>query len=65
MDDQPAISAFALRLAGQHLDPEEGVMRIGHVVTQEDMGALRVVLRAASAYLRMMQGGTSARTTEG
>ncbi len=30
-------------LAARHLDPEEGVMRTGHVVTDSDESAIRTV----------------------
>jgi hypothetical protein len=36
-------------LAARHLDPEEGVMRAGHVVTPADVSAVRTVLRFVSA----------------
>ena len=39
-------------LACRHLDPEEGVMRSGHVVTGDDEAALRTVLRFVSAAAR-------------
>lgn len=41
-----------LLLAARHLDPTEGVMRPGHVVTDSDLSALGKVLGAVSASLR-------------
>ena len=39
------IPSSMVTLAARHLDPEEGVMRAGHVVTESDEAALRTVLR--------------------
>jgi len=39
-------------LAARHLDPEEGVMRAGHVVTESDEAALRTVIRYVAARNR-------------
>jgi hypothetical protein len=44
-------------LAGRHLDPEEGVMRSGHLVTDEDESALRTVLRFVAAAQRSGEDG--------
>lgn len=37
-------------LAARHLDPEEGVMRAGHVVMPADISAVRTVLGFVSAH---------------
>ncbi len=37
-------------LSARHLDPEEGVMRAGHVVTSADIMAVRTVLGFVSAH---------------
>jgi hypothetical protein len=44
-------------LASRHLDPEEGVMRGGHVVTAEDEAALRTVLRFVATAHRSGEDG--------
>lgn len=41
-----------LLLAARHLDPGEGVMQVGHVVTASDVAAIRKVLDAVADYLR-------------
>lgn len=51
-DEARPANANAVLLAGRHLDPAEGVMRPGHVVTESDTAALRTVLGAVSALLR-------------
>jgi hypothetical protein len=45
--DNPVTMAI---LAARHLDPEEGVMRAGHVVMPADISAVRTVLRFVSAH---------------
>jgi hypothetical protein len=41
-----------LCLAGQHLDPDEGGMTVGHVVTLSDVQALRRLLGVAGVIIR-------------
>ncbi len=41
-----------LLLAARHLDPEEGVMRSGHVVDSADIAALRKVLSVIATSIR-------------
>lgn len=38
-------------MAARHLDPEEGVMRAGHVIDDTDVQALNVILRLVAQQL--------------
>jgi hypothetical protein len=48
-----AAQAGLIRMAGRHLDPEEGVMREGHIVDGTDLSALRKVLTVVAAHLAL------------
>lgn len=43
-------------LAARHLDPEEGVMQVGHVVTRSDIAAMQTVLGFVSAHRECGKG---------